>query len=169
MGVISGAMNLIAIGTARGVREPEIRVGDNGWIKRPFMPLLLAYGIFGVGYIAYMTFIVAWLREHCAQAGEVALFWAVLGLATILAPSIWGRALAGWPGRRPLAAVLVAMAVGGALPLWQPTPAVMFVSAVMFGGSFFAAPTAIAVFSRKALPPSQRPDDRYGVSTSSSF
>jgi len=155
MGVISSAMNLVAIGTARGVREPEIRVGDKGWIKRPFMPLLLAYGIFGVGYIAYMTFIIAWLREHGAQAGEVALFWAVLGLATILAPSIWGRALAVWPAGRPLAAVLVAMAVGGALPLWQPTPAVMFVSAVTFGGSFFAAPTAIAVFSRKALPPSQ--------------
>jgi hypothetical protein len=155
MGVVSVAMTLVAIGAARGVREPEIRVGDNGWIKRPFMPLLLAYGIFGVGYIAYMTFIIAWLREHGAQAGEVALFWAVLGLATILAPSIWRRALAVWPGGRPLAAVLVAMAVGGALPLWQTTPAVMLVSAVTFGGSFFAAPTAIAVFSRKALPPSQ--------------
>src|ERR1035437_1191686 len=155
MGVVSVAMTLVAIGAARGVREPEIRVGDNGWIKRPVMPLLLAYGIFGVGYIAYMTFIIAWLREHGAQAGEVALFWAVLGLATILAPSIWRRALAVWPGGRPLAAVLVAMAVGGALPLWQTTPAVMLVSAVTFGGSFFAAPTAIAVFSRKALPPSQ--------------
>lgn len=155
MGVVSVAMTLVAIGAARGVREHEIRAGDHGWIKRPFMPLLLAYGIFGVGYIAYMTFIIAWLREHGARAGEVALFWAVLGLATILAPPVWRRALAEWPGGRPLAAVLVAMAVGGALPLWQTTPAIMLVSAVMFGGSFFAAPTAIAVFSRKALPPSQ--------------
>ena len=155
MGVVSAAMTFVAIGAARYVREPEIRVGDHGWIKRPFIPLLLAYGIFGVGYIAYMTFIIAWLREHGAQAGEIALFWAVLGLATILAPPVWRRALAEWPGGRPLAAVLVVMAVGGALPLWQTTPVVMLLSAVTFGGSFFGAPTAITVFSRKALPPSQ--------------
>jgi hypothetical protein len=155
MGVVSAAMTFVAIGAARSVREPEIRVGDRSWIKRPFIPLLLAYGIFGVGYIAYMTFIIAWLREHGAQAGEVALFWAVLGLATIFAPPVWRRALAEWPGGRPLATVLVVMAVGAALPLWQTTPAVMLVSAVTFGGSFFGAPTAIAVFSRKVLPPSQ--------------
>jgi len=165
MGVVSVAMTLVAIGAARGVREPEIRVGDHGWTKRPVMPLLLAYGIFGVGYIAYMTFIIAWLREHGAQAGEVALFWAVLGLTTILGPSIWRRALAVWPGGRPLAAVLVVMAVGGALPLWQTTPAVMLVSAMTFGGSFFAAPTAIAVFSRKALPPSQWSEAIAGFTT----
>jgi MFS family permease len=116
MGVASAAMTFVAIGAARYVREPEIRVGAHSWIKRPFIPLLLAYGIFGVGYIAYMTFIIAWLREHGAQAGEIALFWAVLGLATILAPPVWRRALAEWPGGRPLAAVLVVMAVGGALP-----------------------------------------------------
>ena len=83
-----------------------------------------------------MTFIIAWLREHGAQAGEIALFWAVLGLATILAPPVWRRALAEWPGGRPLAAVLVVMAVGGALPLWQTTTVVMLLSAVTFGGSF---------------------------------
>ena len=67
--------------------------------------------------------------------------------------------------RRPLAPVLVVMAVGGALPLWQTTPAVMLVSAMTFGGSFFAAPTAIAVFSRNALPPSQRGEAIAGFTT----
>jgi len=169
MGFVSAALTLVAIGAARGVREPVKQVEDRGWEKRPFTPLLVAYSLFGVGYIAYMTFIIAWLREHGAQTGEVAMFWAVLGLATIIAPPVWRRALSEWSGGRPLSVMLVVMAIGGALPLWQTTPAVMLISAVTFGGSFFGAPTAIAVFSRKALPPSQWGEAIAGFTTLFAF
>jgi hypothetical protein len=36
--------------------------------------------------------------------------------------------------------------------MWSQWGHKWFESAMTFGGSFFAAPTAIAVFSRKALP-----------------
>ena len=44
---------------------------------------LLGYGLFGVGYIGYMTFVVALLREQGATSFEITFFYAMLGLAVV--------------------------------------------------------------------------------------
>ncbi len=155
IGLVSAAASVMAIVAARRVDEPRAAGGYNRWVKWPFAPLLAAYGLFGIGYIAYMTFIIAWLREHGAGAMLIAAFWALLGLATVLSPSVWRRPLTGWPGGKPLAAVMVVLAIGAALPLWHPNAAVMITSAIVYGGSFYVAPTAVTAFARKALPPQQ--------------
>ena len=36
-----------------------------------------------MGYIAYMTFIVAYLKQAGAGTTQVSLFWTVLGLAAV--------------------------------------------------------------------------------------
>ena len=156
IGLVSAAASVVAVAAARRIDEPRAATGsDNRWVKRPFAPLLAAYGLFGFGYIAYMTFIIAWLREHGAGALLIAAFWALLGLATVASPSVWRRPLTVWPGGKPLAAVMVVLAIGAALPLWQTSAAVMIASAVVYGGSFYVAPTAVTAFARKALPPQQ--------------
>ena len=155
IGMASLAASVVAAAAARRVSVPKVASSDGRWIKWPFAPLLVAYGLFGIGYIAYMTFIIAWLREHGAGAVLIASFWAVLGIATMLAPPVWRRPLAEWAGGKPLAVVLIVLAIGAALPLWQTTPAVMMASAVVYGGTFYVAPTAVTAFARKALPPQQ--------------
>jgi ATP-dependent DNA helicase RecQ len=46
------------------------------------MALALAgYTLFGVGYIGYMTFVIALLREQGVRPGAITLFYALLGLA----------------------------------------------------------------------------------------
>ena len=61
--------------------------------------MFAAYGCFALGYFAYMTFIVAWMRQHGFGPVEVAAVWCLLGIATLVAPRIWGRAMAGWTRR----------------------------------------------------------------------
>ncbi|NDG01456.1 MAG: YbfB/YjiJ family MFS transporter, partial [Synechococcaceae bacterium WBB_32_011] len=52
----------------------------------PMRYALLGYALFGLGYIGYMTFAVALLREHGASSQEVSWFYAVLG-AMVMASS----------------------------------------------------------------------------------
>ncbi len=54
---------------------------------------MVSYGLFGAGYIAYATFIVAFLREHGAGTVEVAAFWVVLGVASLASILAWGGVL----------------------------------------------------------------------------
>ena len=155
MGGVSAIATLFAAAASRRVSDPEVGVENRDWVKRPFLPLLVAYGFFGFGYIVYMTFIIAWMQEHGAGAPLIALFWGALGLATVAATPVWRRPLASWGGGKPLAVSMLVVAVGSALPLWQTALPVMLVSALLFGGAFFIAPTAVTVFARRTLAPSQ--------------
>ena len=60
---------------------------------RDFAPGLAGYAMFGVGYIGYMTFVIAWVRENGGGTGLVMLVWTVLGLATLVAPAVWATFL----------------------------------------------------------------------------
>lgn len=44
---------------------------------------LAGYFMFGLGYIGYMTFVIALLREQGMSADAVTLFYALLGLAVV--------------------------------------------------------------------------------------
>jgi len=99
-----------------------------------------------------MTFVIAWIREHGAGTGTVIAVWFVLGLATLLAPLVWRRPADRWPGGRPLAAVMAVLATGAALPLVSAHPAVMLLSAALFGLAMFSAPSSVSSFIKRALP-----------------
>jgi len=155
MGLASLAASTIAVTAGRRVSVNRLTSQHGRWLIRPFVPLLAGYGLFGVGYIAYMTFIIAWLLDNGAGASLIMTFWAVLGLASMLAPPVWRRPLAVWPGGWPLATVMMVLAIGAALPLWSTGFPAMVASAVIYGGTFYVAPTAVTAFARKALPPQQ--------------
>jgi predicted MFS family arabinose efflux permease len=70
---------------------------------RALAPALLGYTLFGVGYIGYMTFVVALLREQGMASGTVTLFYALLGLAVVLSSRIWAGLLDRSRGGRALA------------------------------------------------------------------
>ncbi len=53
-----------------------------GWSLRFMACKLLSYGLYGAGYIAYATFIVAYLRSNLGfNSHAITVFWSVLGLA----------------------------------------------------------------------------------------
>ncbi len=152
LGAICLAMSLLATLAARPVSvAPRVRQ-PTPWSKGPFAPLFIGYGCFALGYFAYMTFIVAWMREQGMSGTDIAIVWAALGLSTMLSIHIWSRPFATWPAGRPFAAVMATVGVGAALPLIGGGLPIMVASALLFG-CFFMVPAAITAYIKASLPP----------------
>ena len=144
----------IATPAARASREPpNAPPADRHWPASHFRALLAGYALFGVGYIAYMTFIVAFLKDHGAGPGEITAFWVVLGAASIAGAFLWVRPVVNLRGGRAPGLVLAVVSVGAFLPLVSRSPEAAAASAVLFGGSFLAVVTAVTVVVRRSLQP----------------
>ena len=115
----------------------------------PVLPALAGYFMFGLGYIIYMTFLVAWMRETGADAGLIAGTWAILSAMVIASPFIWQRVLAWSRGGGAMAAASVVTGIAILLPVTVNGEVPLIISAALFGGAFFIVPTAATSFSRK--------------------
>jgi predicted MFS family arabinose efflux permease len=137
--------------------EPARAAGDRaggGWSPRAMAHSLFAYGLFGAGYIAYATFIVAYLRsDQGFSTASVSLFWSILGLASVVAAFLWGPILSRLTGGRGTAATIGVVMIGAAVPLVWSRPAGAYLSAILFGGSFLSVVVAVTAFARKAARP----------------
>ncbi|MDI9334816.1 MAG: YbfB/YjiJ family MFS transporter [Cytophagales bacterium] len=121
---------------------------------RHFHIISWAYFLFGVGYIVYLTFVVAWLREM--QLGVLAAtgVWFLLGLAAMASGYLWKGAMARWQPTTTFAAASLCTALGTALPLVAQNLGSLLISAVLVGGSFFMVPGSMMALARKTLPQS---------------
>jgi predicted MFS family arabinose efflux permease len=145
---VARAQAVVAHATHRN--RPVLRLRP----ARGLMPVLISYVMFGAGYIAYTTFIVAYLRRNLDYtATDITLFWGVVGAVATGAGIAWGPVLSRLRGGCAVAAANAVVALGAILPVvWQTRPAA-FVSALLFGGSFLIVPTSITAFARRAMPP----------------
>jgi predicted MFS family arabinose efflux permease len=124
------------------------------WRAREIAIELLGYVLYGAGYIAYATFIIAQLRTNSGfSSGEISSFWACLGCAAIAGVFVWGPVLTRLRGGRGAAAVILMVSLGAALPLLSNSRAAAYSSALLFGGSFLSVITAVTSFARRAAPP----------------
>jgi MFS family permease len=127
-------------------------VSRDAWPIAAFRPALVSYFLFGVGYIVYMTFVVAWMVSHGRSPLEVGLTWGMLGSATMAAPLIWGVPRARWRPASVLAATGAVLSIGAALPLFSTSIVTMIASAFLFGSAMFSVPTAITEIAKTSLP-----------------
>ena len=118
----------------------------------PMAPLLLGYAGYGAGYIAYMTFMIAYLRLKGAPLFEQATFWCVLGMAGVASAWIWAGAFAQLEGGLGATAALLVTGAGAAVPLVSSSFASALLSAVVFGLGVFASTAATTVFLQRNLP-----------------
>ncbi|MFN3439737.1 MAG: YbfB/YjiJ family MFS transporter [Acidovorax sp.] len=133
--------------TAFNAAPPPARVR---W--RALAPALLGYGLFGVGYIGYMTFVVALLREQGASGGEVTWFYALLGLAVVLSSRIWAGLLDRSRGGQALALLNGLLGVATVLPAVTSAWPVMLASGLLFGGVFLSVVASTTALVRHNLP-----------------
>jgi predicted MFS family arabinose efflux permease len=152
IGAVSVVFAALAIQAARAIHEPAQSAAGDAWPIAAFRPALSAYFLFGVGYIAYMTFVVAWMVSHGGSALEVALTWSVLGLATMTAPLVWRVPRARWRPASVLAATGGVLSVGAGIPLYSTSMAAMLLSALFFGSAMFSVPTAVTEIVKATLP-----------------
>ena len=152
MGWVGLAMTLASAWAALRIVEPGALRGDGRWRAAPLAAEFASYAMFALGYIGYMTFVIAWIRDNGADTTTVIMVWFVLGLATLAAPLVWRKPAERWPGGRPLAAVMAVLATGALLPLLSTHPVVMLLSAALFGLAMFSAPSSVSSFIKRALP-----------------
>lgn len=155
-GAICIPLSLAAIAAMRDIIEPSTAGASAAWPWRPCVPEFLAYFLFGLGYIAYMTFIVAWLRQSqmvsISMAAITSVMWSLLGLMTLLAPILWRRVFNGRHDGIPMAASMLVLALGAALPLFVPNIAGAWLSGALVGSSVFMVPSAATGFVKTNLP-----------------
>ena len=118
---------------------------------------LVGYFLFGAGYIAYMTFMIAYVRDAGGGAAAQAGFWSLIGLSAFVTPWVWRRVLALDRGGLATAIILGVNAIGAALPIFGHSTVLLAVSAIVFGVAFFAVVGSTTAFVRFNYPPEAWP------------
>jgi len=124
---------------------------------QPVLIYLIAYFLFGAGYIAYMTFMIAYVRDGGGGAAAQSLFWSLIGLSAFVTPWVWRRVLALDRGGLATTIILGTNAIGAALPIFGHTPLLLTASALVFGVAFFAVVSSTTAFVRLNYPSSEWP------------
>ncbi len=119
---------------------------------RPMAIYLFGYFLYGAGYIAYLTFMIAYVRDLGGGAAAQSGFWCLIGLAGFTTPWVWRRVLALDRGGWPTALILTINAIGAALPSLSHSPVMLTLSAAVFGIAFSTVTTATTAFVRFNLP-----------------
>ncbi len=144
LGALSLLLSAVACTPVRYLKEPAPRARGASGSLRPIALLLLAYGLYGAGYIGYMTFVTTGLGVALGP------FWVVLGLGASLTGLVWGRWIDRVGGGAGMTHVLLVLALSSTYPLLLAAP---WVSAFAFGLSFLGVITAITGVFSKLLPP----------------
>jgi predicted MFS family arabinose efflux permease len=123
----------------------------------PVVIYLAAYFLFGAGYIAYMTFMIAYVRDAGGGAAAQSAFWSLIGLSAFVTPWVWRRVLALDRGGLATTIILGVNAVGAALPIFGQSVWLLATSALVFGVAFFAVVGSTTAFVRFNYPPQAWP------------
>jgi MFS family permease len=122
-------------------------------LLRAFAPSLWGYALFGVGYIGYMTFVIALLRDRGTPAGEITLFYALLGAAVIASSRLWADLLDRHRDGQPLARLNALLGVATVLPVLTHAWPALSASGLLFGSVFLSVVASTTALVRHNLPP----------------
>src|SRR4029079_5983325 len=128
-----------------------------GFSVRPVLIYLTAYFLFGAGYISYMTFMIAYVRDGGGGAAAQSVFWSLIGVSAFVTPWVWRRVLALDRGCLTATIMLGVTPAGAALPIFGHSPLLLALSALIFGVAFFAVVGSTTAFVRFTYSPSGCP------------
>lgn len=129
--------------------------GSHGHFRvRDFAYSLAGYFMFGVGYIGYMTFVIALLREQGMQSATITVFYAALGVAVVASSRIWAGMLDRYKGGQSLAILNALLAVATLLPVLTSSAVAVFASGILFGTVFLSVVASTTALVRHNLPSS---------------
>ena len=151
---LDAAASLRTVTVAPGAPVDEA-LAQRRFTVRAFLPALAGYAMFGVGYIGYMTFVIALLREQGVSGAAVTAFYALLGLAVLLSSRIWAGLLDRSKGGQALGRLNALLGVATVLPAVSSAWPVTLVSGLLFGGVFLSVVASTTALVRHNLPPAQ--------------
>jgi predicted MFS family arabinose efflux permease len=151
----SGALSLvaaIAVGTLLRPHFAPTRRNEreSRAANRTLIRLIVAYGLFGFGYVITATFIVAIVRTTPTIRPLEPFIWFVFGFAAAPSVALWTRIATslGTPRAFALACLVEAIGVAASV-LWQTEPGI-FLAAVLVGGTFMGL-TALGLMHARTL------------------
>jgi predicted MFS family arabinose efflux permease len=123
----------------------------------PLFASLCGYFCFGVGYIGYMTFNIALLKEQGASQAQLTLFFSLLGVAVCLSSRLWAGLLDRYRDGKAMAILNLLVGIAILLPLLAPSMTLALISGVLFGACFVSAVASTTALVRHNLTPSHWP------------
>lgn len=127
-----------------------------------YLPMIGAFFCYGLGYLGYFTFIVAFLREMGVEEFDLSLFFATIGLCIIASAKLWAKILTRLKGGKALALFNLILFVSCLIPfivsdgihyLSEPFVLVgIYFSAILFGSCCMSAKAATTAFIRFNFP-----------------
>jgi predicted MFS family arabinose efflux permease len=130
--------------TSKDAAEP-VALRYFGWA-------LAGYTLFGAGYIGYMTFVIALLREQGAGPSFITLFYALLGIACVASSRLWAGLLDRYRGGQPQALLNGLLGIATLLPALSPSAPAALVSGILFGSVFLSVVASTTALVRHNLP-----------------
>lgn len=136
----SGAVTFVALLAAAGLlpegTAPAVRSTreERGAIDRGLRRLMIAYGLFGFGYVITATFLVAIVRATPTIRPFEPVIWIVFGIAAVPSVTLWTRLAQpiGIPAAFAIACIVEAAGVLASVA-W-PTTLGVFLAAILVGG-----------------------------------
>lgn len=122
---------------------------------RALAPALLGYSLFGVGYIGYMTFVIALLRAQGNSDSTITIFYSLLGVAVVASSRLWAGLLDRHRDGQPLARLNALLGCATLLPALTSALPVLVVSGLLFGAVFLSVVAATTALVRHNLPQAQ--------------
>jgi predicted MFS family arabinose efflux permease len=157
MTLLGAAMTVPLLLTRFDVHAGMTQAGTSRFAVRPVLIYLAGYFLFGAGYIAYMTFMIAYVRDAGGGPAAQAAFWSLIGLSAFATPWVWRRVLALDRGGLATTIILGVNATGASLPIFGHSVALLAISALVFGVAFFAVVGSTTAFVRFNYPPQAWP------------
>ncbi|MBU3651968.1 MAG: YbfB/YjiJ family MFS transporter [Limnohabitans sp.] len=113
---------------------------------------LAGYACFGMGYIGYMTFVIALLRAQGASGSSITVFYSALGLAVVLSARLWARLLDHFKGGQALAILNALLALATVVPALAAPAWALGLSGLLFGAVFLSVVASTTAMVRHNLP-----------------
>lgn len=146
---------VLAVAAGSGGPRASSTMASRVFRLRDFGFSLAGYAGFGVGYIGYMTFVIALLREQGSSAAAITAFFTLLGLAVMASSRIWAGLLDRHKNGRALALLNALLGVATLLPAVTAAWPLVIASGLLFGGVFLSVVASTTALVRHNLPPSQ--------------
>lgn len=151
----SGAASLLALAVVTWAVPAEPPVAPAPPVRKAaldprLMKLIVAYGLFGFGYVITATFISAMVREAPALRSIEASVWLAVGVAAIPSVALWGWIARHIGQERALALACVVEAVGVAASVLVTSAAAVMLAALLLGGTVMGI-TALGLIAARRL------------------
>lgn len=133
-------------------REDEDNGATSAGVNARSAGLEISYGLFGLGYISYVTFIGAYVKAGTSGLSPTQ-FWAVLGAMGLVAAFVWPRLFGRYGAGAMYPVTLALCSLGVVIILIDRSAIGSLVSATLFGGSFLAVVSGVTAAARDRIDP----------------